>query len=68
MMWQDYDLEGALETARITALPIQTAARVSPGTGISSMQITTALRNDILVPWRKQQAERPKTAARPAPL
>ena len=63
MMWQDYDLEGALESARITALPIQTAARVSPGTGISSMQITTALRNDILVPWRKQQAERPKTAA-----
>jgi len=63
MMWQDYDLEGALETARITALPIQTAARVSPGTGISSMQITTALRNDILVPWRKQQPERPKTAA-----
>ena len=63
MMWQDYDLEGALETARITALPIQTAARVSPGTGISSMQITTALRNNILVPWRKQQAERPKTAA-----
>ena len=63
MMWQDYDLEGALESARITALSIQTAARVSPGTGISSMQITTALRNDILVPWRKQQAERPKTAA-----
>ncbi len=62
MMWQDYDLEGALETARITALPLQTAARVSPGTGISSMQITTALRHDILVPWRKQQAEKPKTA------
>jgi DNA polymerase-2 len=62
MMWQDYDLEGALESARITALPIQTAARVSPGTGISSMQITTALRNDILVPWKKQQVERPKTA------
>ena len=63
MMWQDYDLEGALETARITALPIQTAARVSPGTGISSMQIITALRHDILVPWRKQQTEVPKTAA-----
>jgi len=63
MMWQSYDLEGALETARITALPVQVAARVSPGTGISSMQITTALRNDILVPWRKQAPERPKTAA-----
>jgi DNA polymerase-2 len=63
MMWQSYDLDGALETARITALPIQVAARVSPGTGISSMQITTALRNSILVPWRKQAPERPKTAA-----
>jgi len=63
MMWQDYDLDGALENARITGLPIQTAARVSPGTGISSMQIITALRNDILVPWRKQAAEKPKTAA-----
>jgi len=63
MMWQDYDLDGALENARITALPIQTAARVSPGTGISSMQIATALRNDILVPWRKQASEKPKTAA-----
>ena len=62
MMWQSYDLGGALESARITALPIQTAARVSPGSGISSMQITTALRNDILVPWRKQQVERTKTA------
>jgi DNA polymerase-2 len=62
MIWQSYDLESALESARITALPIQTAARVSPGTGISSMQITTALRNNILVPWRKQQVERPKTA------
>jgi DNA polymerase-2 len=62
MMWQDYDLDGALETARITGLPLQVAARVSPGTGISSMQITTALRSRILVPWRKQQAERDKTA------
>lgn len=63
MMWQNYNLDGALENARITALPIQIAARVSPGTGISSMQITTALRNNILVPWRKQATEKPKTAA-----
>jgi len=62
MMWKDYGLEGVLETARLTALPIQTAARVSPGTGISSMEITTALRSKVLVPWHKQQAEEPKTA------
>ena len=62
MLWDDYELEGVLEIARVTALPLQTAARVSPGTGISAMQMLTALRQDILVPWHKQQSERPKTA------
>ena len=60
MMWGDYELEGILENARVTALPIQTAARVSPGSGISCMQMTTALRQGILVPWRKQQVEQPR--------
>lgn len=61
MMWSDYGLDGILENACVTALPIQTAARVSPGTGISSMQMITALENDILIPWHKQQAEQPKS-------
>jgi DNA polymerase-2 len=62
MMWSDYGLEGVLEMARVTALPIQDAARLSPGTGISSMQFVTALRAGILIPWHKHQAETPKTA------
>lgn len=62
VMYHDYGLEGVFEMARVTGLRVQTAARVSPGTGISSMQITTALRRKILVPWHKQQAERPKSA------
>ncbi len=62
MMWSDYGLEGVLEMARVTALPIQDAARLSPGTGISSMQFVTALRANILIPWHKHQAEQPKTA------
>lgn len=62
MLWDDLELEGVLETARVTSLPVQTAARVSPGTGISAMQILTALRKGILAPWRKQQVETPKTA------
>lgn len=61
-LWGDYDLEGTIESARVTCLPLQTAARVSPGTGISSMQILVALRNQILVPWHKQQVEQPKSA------
>ena len=61
-LWDDYDLVGLFESARVTAFPMQQSARVSPGSGISAMQVTTALRLGALVPWKKQQVERPKTA------
>jgi DNA polymerase II len=61
-LFHDYQIDGILELARVTGLPIQTVARVSPGSGISAMQMTTALRQGILVPWHKQQAENTKTA------
>ncbi len=57
MMWRDYALDGVLESARVTTLPIENAARVSPGSGISAMQMLTALEQGILVPWHKQQVE-----------
>ena len=63
VMYHDYGMDGVFEMARVTSLPIQTAARVSPGTGISAMQIVTALENEILVPLRKEQVERPKTTS-----
>lgn len=62
MLFHDYGMEGIFELARVSALPVQTVARVSPGSGISAMQILTALRQGVLVPWHKQQAEYPKTA------
>lgn len=63
MLWSEYQLGGVLEMARVTGLPLQTAARVSPGTGISAIQMATALHHRILVPWQKQQAEMLKPAA-----
>lgn len=62
MFWGDFGLDGIFEMARVTSQPVQVAARTSPGTGISSMQLVTALSREILVPWHKQQGERPKTA------
>ncbi len=62
MFWGDLGLVGILEMARVTAQPMQVAARTSPGTGISTMQVITALEHKILVPWHKQQGERQKTA------
>ncbi|MBW8011864.1 MAG: hypothetical protein FVQ83_11605 [Chloroflexi bacterium] len=62
MMYGDHGIEGILEQARVTAQPVQISARKSPGSGISAMQMTTALRQGILVPYQKQQAEDFKTA------
>jgi DNA polymerase-2 len=61
MLFHDYGMHGIYELARVTSLSVQTVARVSPGSGISAMQMLTALRQGILVPWHKQQAERPKS-------
>ncbi len=61
MMWRDYGLDGVLESARVTAQSIERAARVSPGSGISAMQMLTALEHQILVPWHKQQVEQFKS-------
>ncbi len=65
MLFHDYGLEGIFELGRVSSLPLQTVARASPGTGISSMQILTALRRGVLVPWHKQRPEDLKIGARP---
>ncbi len=52
-----YGLDGILEIARVSGLPVQTVARVSTGTGISAMQVATALRRGVLVPWQKRHPE-----------
>jgi DNA polymerase-2 len=62
MLWGDYGLDGVFELGRITGLPLQMSARVSPGSGISAMQMTTALHMGVLIPWHKQQAEDPRSA------
>jgi DNA polymerase II len=61
MTFGDYGLIGAIEQARVTGLPVQEIARRSPGAGIAAMQILTALRRKILVPYQQQKGEVPKT-------
>jgi len=63
MMFAEYGLDGVLEQARVTGLPVQEMARKSPGAGVTAMQMQTALRQGVLVPHRKQQAESFKTVA-----
>ena len=61
MSFGEYGLEGAMEQARVTGLGVQEMARKSPGAGITAMQMSTALRNGVMVPIQKQQVEGTKT-------
>jgi len=55
-------MEGVIELARLAKIPVQRMARTSPGTAITSMQLDRAFQDDILIPWRKGEPERFKTA------
>ena len=63
VMYGEYQLAGILEQARITGLPVQEVARKSPGAGITAMQMITAMRRGVLVPYHKSQVESFKTPA-----
>lgn len=58
----NFSLRSAIEMARVTGVSVQTAARNSPGSGFTAMQIREALQRGILVPLHKRQTERFKSA------
>ncbi|MCG3143147.1 MAG: hypothetical protein HONDAALG_00468 [Gammaproteobacteria bacterium] len=60
--FHETQLEGLLEMARLAKTPVQRAARRSPGTAMTSLEIERAVKDGILVPWRKSEPERYKTA------
>lgn len=60
--YHETQLEGLLELARLAQMPVQRTARRSPGTAMTSIQLGRAVRDGILVPWRKSEPERYKTA------
>ena len=63
VMYGEYKLTGVLEQAAITGLPVQEVARKSPGAGITAMQMISAMKKGILIPFHKQQTEDFKTPA-----
>jgi len=61
--FREAGLPGLVQVARLGQMPLQQAARASPGTLITSMQLARAAADGILIPWRKGEPERFKTAA-----
>ncbi|MCX8118000.1 MAG: hypothetical protein N3G78_08730 [Desulfobacterota bacterium] len=61
-LYGESGLEGVIELARLGRIPVQRMARTSPGTAITSVQMNQAYQEGILIPWRKGEPERFKTA------
>ncbi len=59
---KETELAGLLELSRLSKVPVQRMARTSPGSAISMMQLDRALTDGILIPWKKGEPERWKTA------
>jgi len=55
-------LEGLIEVSRTCRVPLHRSARASIGTIMSSLQLYTAWKDDILIPWKKNEPESFKTA------
>jgi DNA polymerase elongation subunit (family B) len=60
--FREADLMGLMQIARLGQISLQQAARASPGTLITSMQLARAVADGILIPWRKADPERFKSA------
>lgn len=50
-------VEGLIEVARTCRVPLHRAARASIGSIMTSLQLYTAWKEDILIPWKKLEPE-----------
>ncbi len=62
-MMSEANLDGIVEIARLTQLPVQHQSRSTIGTALSSMQLSWAFRNGYLIPAKKREPEDFKSAS-----
>jgi len=56
-LFDDADLAGLVDAARLSRLSLSTVARQSPGTCFTAMEMAEALRRGLHVPWKKNRPE-----------
>ena len=61
-LYDDAELAGLVDAARLSRLSLQTVARQSPGTCFTAMEMANALARDVHVPWKKNRPEDFRTA------
>jgi len=62
-MMSEASLDGVVEIARLTQLPVQHQSRSSIGSALSSMQLSWAFRHGYLIPAKKREPEEFKSAS-----
>lgn len=55
-------LDGLIEISRLSRIPVQKLSRLTPGTAITAMQIAEALKQDVVIKWKKNTPEKIKDA------
>lgn len=61
-VYKETELQGIIELARISRMPVQKLARSSTGTALTNIETFAAIDAGYLVPWQKSSLEQPKTA------
>ncbi|HIH43597.1 MAG TPA: hypothetical protein HA257_00510, partial [Candidatus Methanoperedenaceae archaeon] len=61
-LFREGGLPGLIDLSRITGIPMQELSRLSPGSAVTALQVNQALRDGVLVPWKRNLAEYWKTA------
>jgi len=56
-LYDDAELAGLVDAARLSRLSLQTIARQSPGTCFTAMEMAHALAAGVHVPWKKNRPE-----------
>ncbi len=60
-LYDDAEIAGLVDAARLSRLSLQTVARQSPGTCFTAMEMAHALAQDVHVPWKKNRPEEFRT-------
>ncbi len=62
-VFSECGLDGLFEIARLCRMPLHKGSRASIGKCLSSLQAYVAFKDELLIPWKPNRAEIPKTAA-----
>ena len=60
-IYRESGLSGIFELSRVSLMPVEIVSSITPGTVVSAVEIKEALKRKILVPFRKDDYEVPKT-------